>query len=67
MGRPIGDRAVTRPVCVGLGLAAGVVGYLVTRWYVGRQARRLIESWPDRRREILVEAAAAFGQVPPEP
>jgi hypothetical protein len=56
---------VTRAVCVGLAVAA--VGYAALRWWVRRRARRLIESWPDRRREILVEAAAAFGQVPPEP
>lgn len=59
------NQAAARAVCVGL--AAGVVGYLVTRWYVGRKVRRLIESWPDRRRQILVEAAEAFAQAPPEP
>jgi hypothetical protein len=55
----------TRVICVGLAVVA--VGYAAARWYARRRARRLIESWPDRRRQILAEAAAAFAQAPPEP
>jgi hypothetical protein len=55
----------TRVICVGLAVVA--VGYAAARWYARRRARRLIESWPDRRRQVLAEAAAAFGQAPPEP
>lgn len=55
----------TRVICVGLAVVA--VGYAAACWCARRRARRLVESWPDRRRRVLAEAAAAFGQAPPEP
>lgn len=54
-----------RVICVGLAIAG--LGYAAGRWYARRRARRLIESWPVRRRQMLVEAAEAFAQAPPEP
>lgn len=60
-----GARVVIRVLAITVAVAA--LAYAALDWWARRRVARIVREWPERRRQILGEAAAAFGQTPVDP